>query len=70
VSVPVATLYAYSVPNGVLPHVAALTVEGGKAYTLLESEDVEPVAKLLKTLGTVLDVEPRFLPSFELARRR
>lgn len=64
------SLYAYSVPGGVLPHVAAMTVEGGKSYTLLESEDVQPVVTLLETLAPVLGVEPTFLPSFELARRR
>jgi hypothetical protein len=66
----VLTLYGYSVPGCIDPHVAALTTDTGKSFTLLECEDVDHVVKLLETLGVVLSVEPTLLPSLALLLRR
>jgi hypothetical protein len=66
----VTRLYGYAVPGCVDPFVAACTVDGGKSFTLLETEDVDHVVKLLTTLGKILEMEPNFLPSLQLTRRR
>jgi hypothetical protein len=65
-----ATLYGYSVPGAVNPHVAAATDGDGKEHMLLESENVDDVITLLEKLGQLLDLTPSILPSLDTQRGR